>query len=128
MLGADGLDAARALRAQLADEAQQRWAAAAETAIVTLQRALAAEKVRGRAELDALRAELQLELIDREANSARVHERQKYLFERQEALSGQSTAFERAAASAAYLESALLALDVHVQHVSPGCELLAPSE
>ena len=57
MLGADGLDAARALRAQLADEAQQRWASAAETAIVTLQRALAAEKVRGRAELDALRAE-----------------------------------------------------------------------
>lgn len=125
MLGAEGLDAARALAAQLTDSTQKKRAHDAETAILKLQRSLAAERVRGRVELDALRAELQGELIDREANSARIYERQKYLFERSEALSGQSSAHERAAASAAYLESALLALDVHLQPVGGGCEALA---
>lgn len=71
-----------------------------------------------------LRAELHGELVDREANAARVNERQKYLFERAEAQTHQSSAHERAAASAAYLEAALQSLDVHVQQPQVGCEAL----
>lgn len=77
------------------------------------------------AELDCLRSEMHCELVDREANAARISERQRFLFERQSAQPGQLTAAERAAQSAAYVEAALAALCPHSTPLAPGCEQLA---
>lgn len=77
------------------------------------------------AEKDALRAELHCEQVDREANAARISERQRFLFERSAAQPGQASAAERAAASAAFVEAALVSLCPHSTPRSPGCDQLA---
>lgn len=89
-----------------------------------LQRELHDYKTRARAEKDVLRAEVHGELVDREANAARVAERQRFLFERSAAQMGQSSAGDRAAASAAFVEAALVTLCPHPQQMSAGCEQL----
>lgn len=93
------------------DDAARKLVLKMQRSIRSLQRRLVFAESQKRAELDALRAELHGELVDREANAARIWDRQKYLFERAEALSGMSSAHQRAAASAAYLEAALVTLD-----------------
>ena len=83
------------------------------------------EKLRFTAELDSLRAEVHAELVDREANAARVAERQRFLFERSVALPGQLSAADRAGASAAFVEAALVALCPQTTPLSHGCETLS---
>eukprot|EP00662_Eupelagonemidae_sp_cell21_P034308 gene34308-59036_t len=53
---------------------------------------------------------MRAELVDRQANAARVADRQRALFERGVAQSGQLQASERAKASAGYIEAALTTL------------------
>ena len=86
------------------------------------------EKARSTAELDALRSEMHTELVDREANAARVAERQRFLFERSSAQNGQAVAAERAAQSAAFVEAALVSLCPHTASQSPGCSQLAAED
>ena len=88
------------------------------------KRTLHFEKLRATAERDVLRAEVHAELVDREANAARVAERQRFLFERSVALPGQLSACDRAGASAAFVEAALVALCPQTTVPSPGCEQL----
>lgn len=112
------------LATDLVDEEQRRLLARVQRCLVRQQRELVHAKHRSRAEVDLLRSELHDELVDREANAARVNDRQRFLFERQCALDGQLHAHDRAAASAAYLEGALVALDVNTQTAGHGCEVL----
>ena len=100
--------------------------------LLQLQQALQSEQrehafleARAVMEKDQLRSELHCELVDREANAARVIERQRFLFERSTAQPGQSSAAERASASALYVEAALVALCPHSTPRSPGCTQLA---
>lgn len=91
----------------------------------TLARQKAFEKARATAEFDALRSEVHAELVDREANAARVAERQRFLFERHTAQMGQASAAERAAQSAALVEAALVSLCPHTTQQAAGCAQLA---
>jgi bacterioferritin (cytochrome b1) len=83
------------------------------------------QQMRHRVERDILVCESQSDQVDREANSARIADRQRFLFERQQAQSGQAAAAERAAASAAYVESALCSLCPYVTQTSSGSAQLA---
>ena len=64
-------------------------------------------QARMRVERDILSIEMHNELVDREANAARVAERQRGMFERASALKGQLDAFDKANQSAACVESAV---------------------
>jgi len=77
-----------------------------------------------RLQLDLLRSEINSELVDREANAARIVERQQFLFQRSSALIGQSSAADRACASALYVEAALASLCPHVNTPMSGCTVL----
>ena len=96
-----------------------------DCALKKARRELADEKSRHVAELDTLRSEVHCELVDREANAARITERQRFLFERTCAQPGQSAANDRAFASAAYVEAAMVALCPHPAPPSSGCDQLA---
>jgi hypothetical protein len=67
-------------------------------------------KLRSRTERDILRNELRSDGVDREANAARVAERQRILFERSSAQAGALSAYDRASSSASYVEAALASL------------------
>ena len=82
------------------------------------------ERARFISERDLLLQEVHAEQVDREANISRIAERQRFLFERQTAQSGQATAADRAVASASYVEAALASLCPHVTQTSPGCSQL----
>lgn len=88
-------------------------------------RRTAADRVRFLVEKDLLRQEMHAEQVDREANAARVAERQRFLFERSLAQPGQSAAGERAVASASFVEAALASLCPHASQKSPGSTQLA---
>lgn len=79
----------------------------ANQAVATLRRELVLERARGRAERDALRAEVGNESIDVAAHVARVAERHRVLFEKASALAGAEAAHERAAQAAHAVEAAL---------------------
>ena len=106
-------------------DAVKRVVKQANAAIHQVMRESAMVKVRARAEQDTLRAEIHSELIDVAANAARVADRQRALFERHQALSGQLSAHDRAAASASYVEAALAALCPNGHTRSSGCDQLA---
>ena len=112
------------LAAELTDDDQRRLLVRIRKCLARQQRELVHAKNRARAEIDLLRSELHGELVDREANAARVKERQRYIFDGLSALDGQATAYERAHASAAYVEAALVSLDVNAQTAGHGCETL----
>lgn len=88
-------------------------------------RCAAESAARARSQLDILRTEINSELVDREANAARIAERQQFLFQRASALPGQLGAAERAVASATYVEAALVALCPHVNTPMTGCAHIA---
>ena len=98
-----------------------------DTTLTHIARHMHHQHARHQCERDVMRTELHLEAVDREANSARVMERQRFLFERSSALPGQADASDRANASAAYVESALSALCPHAVQPTSGCEALATS-
>jgi hypothetical protein len=84
-----------------------------------------AERQRFLVEKDVLRQEMHAEQVDREANAARVAERQRFLFERAVSQPGQAAAGERAVASASFVEAALASLCPHITEKSPGSAQLA---
>jgi hypothetical protein len=94
-----------------------------ETALYNARHAADAA-AQSRIALDLLRSEVNSELVDREANAARIAERQQFLFQRASALPGQASAAERACASAAYVEAALVSLCPHVNLPMAGCATL----
>ena len=81
------------------------------------------ERTRHELELKTIRREVHDELIDREANAARIIDRQRTLFERS-GLDGQLSAHERAIASANFVESAIAALCPNPPAHSADCELV----
>lgn len=93
--------------------------------IVELEQELRDTKARARLERAALKAEMRAELVDRQANAARVADRQRALFERGVAQSGQLQASERAKASAGYIEAALTTLCPFSVAQPGGCNELA---
>lgn len=95
-----------------------------KTVLLSIQRELAHNQSRFTAERDALRSELHCESVDREANAARVAERQRFLFERAVALPGQGDASDRASASAAFVEAAMASVCPHGPAPASGCEAL----
>jgi len=95
------------------------------TILLSLQRQAHYANARATAERDALQSEVHNELVDREANAARVADRQRFLFERTTALPGQANAYERAAQSAAFVEAAIVSLCPHTMQRSTGCEQLS---
>tara|TARA_B100002052_G_C15296979_1_gene339314 strand:+ start:64 stop:468 length:405 start_codon:yes stop_codon:yes gene_type:complete len=109
------LEGLRAVHAEAGDALTKTRLRATEKLLLSLSRQLDFEKRRGAAELQALRAELQEELIAREANAARVAEKQRAAFDTSSALPGALHGLDRAAASAAFIDVALRALDVHAQ-------------
>lgn len=68
-------------------------------------------RARSRAERDILQMEVRADLVDREANAARVMEKQRFLFERSHARQGVGIAHDNACASVAFIEAALMSLD-----------------
>ena len=88
----------------------------------------AEERARFLVEKDVMREEMHAEHVDREANAARVAERQRFLFERSVAQPGQASAAERASASAAFVEAALASLCPHVAQKSPGTAQLGEAQ
>ena len=131
----DGLSTTKALYeaadAAIRDESPIDLAAVRSTAkklnklLLTMARRQSFEKARATIELDTLRMEMHAELVDREANAARVAERQRFLFERHAAQNGQAAAADRAAQSAAFVEAALVSLCPHTTVESPGCAQIA---
>lgn len=97
---------------------------ALDNILLTIQREMAHQQARHIAEKDALKAEIHCESVDREANAARVAERQRFLFERSVALPGQVDAADRASASASFVEAALASLCPHGLPPVPGCAAL----
>lgn len=91
----------------------------------TIERKQTVNAARRVAEYDCLRSAMHCELVDREANAARISDRQRFLWERSNAQAGQASAAERAGASAAYVEFALASLCPHVLARSAGCDQLA---
>lgn len=85
-------------------------------------RALTVAELRHRTACDLLRQEIRSEGVDREANSARINERQRVLFERSSAQQGALAAHDFAAASAGYVEAALASLcpDPHTRTDNSG--------
>tara|TARA_B100000575_G_scaffold30381_1_gene20460 strand:+ start:911 stop:1321 length:411 start_codon:yes stop_codon:yes gene_type:complete len=96
-------------------------------AVLSAERTHAAERARAMKEQDMLRNEAHIDQVDREANAARVAERQRFLYDRVSTAPGKANAYERAPASAAYVEAALVALCPHTNAPSRGCETISRS-
>jgi hypothetical protein len=83
-------------------------------------------KARYQVERDIVAMEMHHELVDREANAARTSDRQRYIFERSSALSGQLSAFDKASQSTAFVESGVANLCPYASNApSTGCHSLA---
>lgn len=109
---------------EVSREQLKGWQQALRVANAELARAareLAAARERGKVEHSIFRAEMRLELVEREANLARTAERHRVLFER----NGGVSQFERAVTSAASIESAISSLSTSVKGVGAGTRILA---
>lgn len=92
-------------------------------ALLSAERTHSDERKRALKEQDLLRSETHIDQVDREANAARVAERQRFLYDRLSTAPGKANAAEHASASAAYVEAALVALCPHTNAPSRGCEI-----
>ena len=131
--------AAEGATAELLDEALAQLAAAqgllppshaaapcverAREALEGARRRAATAQVEARLAQDLLREAARADLIDREANAARVLERQVALFERA-GTEGQLAAYQRAGASAQFVANSLAQLHVPGEARSAACEAL----
>lgn len=95
--------------------------------VATAERVRSHEHKRALVERDILRGESCTDQIDREANAARISERQRFLYDRLSTAPGKANSAERATASAAYVEAALVALCPHSNAPSRGCEIASCS-
>ena len=107
------LDTPRTLASESADPNAKTRFRAVERGVLSLARKLDHEKKRSAVEVRALRAELQDELIAREATAARNSERQRAAFELPSALPNALQAIDKAAVSTALIEVAVRSLDTH---------------
>lgn len=111
-----------------ADGASAPWvelkalAAKANKAVQAMQRLGRDEAARADVRHGILREAVRDELIDREANAARVLDRQRALAEAQR---DGTTVLERSLTSARGVEAAIGSLCPHQVHVAPGVALLA---
>tara|TARA_X000001036_G_scaffold37793_1_gene30603 strand:- start:3268 stop:3705 length:438 start_codon:yes stop_codon:yes gene_type:complete len=92
------------------------------------ERQAAADRQRALNEKDIMRNEMHVDVVDREANAARIAERQRFLFERSSANQQRSSSFEYAPASASYVEAALVALCTHTHAPSRGSQIASQGE
>ena len=107
------LETLRRLGGEASDEATKSQLRSVERMVLKLARQLDHEKRRGAVQVQALRSELQDELIAREANAARIAERQRSAFELPTALPNALHGYDRAYASTALIEVAVRSLDFH---------------
>ena len=107
------LETLRALASESADPKAKSRFRTVERGVLRLARKLDHEKKRGAVEVRALRAELQDELISREATAARNSERQRAAFELPSALPNALQAIDKASVSTALIEVAVRSLDTH---------------
>jgi hypothetical protein len=90
----------------------RRYVKRVGTTLQRLQHEHEHAKHRARVETDIMHAEMQSEHVDREANAARIAERQRFLFQRNAAI-GDASAYDRAVMGANYVETALVTLCPH---------------
>lgn len=107
------LETLRALASESADPKAKSRFRTVERGVLRLARKLDHEKKRSAVEVRALRAELQDELISREATAARSSERQRAAFELPSALPNALQAIDKASISTALIEVAVRSLDTH---------------
>ena len=104
--------------------ALKKLAADANKAIQAMQRIAKDEALRADVRENVLREAVRDELIDREANAARIQDRQRLLLEQAGATETLS-AFDRAATSASSVEASIAALCPHQTRVASGVAVLA---
>jgi len=102
----------------------KKYAADANKAIQAMQRVAKDEALRADVRENVLREAVRDELIDREANAARIQDRQRLLLEQAGATETLS-AFDRAATSANSVENSIAALCPHQTRVAVGVVVLA---
>jgi len=106
----------------------KKLAARANKAVQSIQRHAQDENVRAGVRENVLREAVRDDLIDREANAARVMDKQRLLSEQAASASSSSNAsstFERAMQAAASVESSIALLCAHQARRAPGVALLA---
>jgi len=101
----------------------KKLAADANKAIQAMQRHASDDAVRADVRENILREAVRDELIDREANAARVQDRQRTLFEGRD--SAALSAFDRANQQVATVEASIAALCPHQLQRAPGVSVLA---
>tara|TARA_B110000902_G_scaffold15277_1_gene17988 strand:- start:2 stop:490 length:489 start_codon:yes stop_codon:yes gene_type:complete len=104
----------------------KRLAADANRSVQAIRRCTATKKIQTAVELNLLRAAVQGELVDREANSARILDRQRVIFDNLSAKTPSSVAFDRAAIAVQSIESELAKLCPNRIIKGIGVALLAP--
>jgi hypothetical protein len=102
----------------------KKLAADANKAVQAMQRIATDEALRADVRENVLREAVRDELIDREANAARIQDRQRLLLEQAGATETLS-AFDRAATSASSVEASIAALCPHQTRVAAGVVVLA---
>ena len=104
-------------------QALKKLAADANRAIQAMQRHASDDAVRADVRENILREAVRDELIDREANAARVHDKQRAMFEGRD--SAALSALEKANHTVAGVEASLASLCTHQLQRAPGVSVLA---
>jgi hypothetical protein len=101
----------------------KKLAAGANKAIQAMQRHASDDAVRADVRENILREAVRDELIDREANAARVHDKQRAMFEGRDSVA--LSALEKANQTVAGVEASLASLCPHQLQRAPGVSVLA---
>ena len=119
----------RALIEAVNDEEVCKQLKSVERHLLSLARKLDFERNRRNVDLQVLRGELREELISREANVARISEKQRAHFEHPEhSAPGMQSIAERASVSSSCVEAAIRSMDIHaVKQVGETNELVSES-
>ena len=103
----------RALIEAVNDEEVSKQLKNVERHLLSLARKLDFERNRRNVDLQVLRGELREELIAREANVARISEKQRAHFEHPDAAPGMLSIAERASVASSCVEAAIRSMDIH---------------